>query len=33
LARFASILPFGWIDGTYKKMTGLEEVERKIRAN
>jgi len=31
LARFASILPFGWIDGTYKKMTGLEEVERKIR--
>jgi 1-acylglycerone phosphate reductase len=32
MARFASILPFGWVDGTYKKMTGLEEVERKIRA-
>lgn len=31
VARLASILPFGWVDGTYKKMTGLEEVERKIR--
>lgn len=31
LARFGSILPFGWIDGTYKRMTGLGEVERKIR--
>jgi 1-acylglycerone phosphate reductase len=31
MARFASILPFGWVDGTYKKMTGLEEVKRKIR--
>ena len=33
MARLASILPFGWIDGTYKKMTGLEEVEKKIRAS
>jgi len=33
LARFASILPFGWIDSTYKRMTGLEKIEQKIRAN
>jgi NADP-dependent 3-hydroxy acid dehydrogenase YdfG len=33
MARFASILPFGWIDGTYKRMTGLENIEQKIRAS
>lgn len=31
LARFASALPFGWLDGTYKKMTGLEKIEQTIR--
>jgi 1-acylglycerone phosphate reductase len=31
LARFASMLPFGWIDGTYKRMTGLERIEKEIR--
>lgn len=31
LARFGSFLPFGWIDGTYKRMTGLEKIEQKIR--
>lgn len=29
MARFASILPFGWIDGTYKRMTGLETSSRR----
>jgi NAD(P)-dependent dehydrogenase (short-subunit alcohol dehydrogenase family) len=33
MARFASILPFGWIDGTYKRMTGLEKIEQTIRAS
>lgn len=33
MARFASILPFGWIDGRYKEMTGLEKIEQKIRAD
>lgn len=33
LARVASILPFGWLDGTYKRMTGLEQIEKKIRGS
>ena len=33
LARIGSVVPFGWMDGTYKKMTGLEKIEQKIRAS
>jgi 1-acylglycerone phosphate reductase len=31
LARFASMLPSGWIEGTYKRMTGLEKIEQRLR--
>lgn len=32
LAWFAGLLPFGWVDGMFRKMTGLDKVEREIRA-
>lgn len=32
LAWFASLLPFGWVDGMFRKMTGLDKIERDIRA-
>ncbi|KAM0720746.1 hypothetical protein Q7P37_004883 [Cladosporium fusiforme] len=31
LARFASLLPLGWVDGVFKRMTGLDKIEREIR--
>ncbi|KAF7190200.1 Short-chain dehydrogenase PC-15 [Pseudocercospora fuligena] len=31
MARLASVLPFGWLDGTFKQMTGLDKVEAIIR--
>lgn len=31
LARLATLLPVGWMDGTHKKMSGLDVLEQKLR--
>lgn len=33
LAWFGTVLPFGWVDGMFRKMTGLDKVELEIRSH